>query len=106
MPVRFGPASGVESVRLTPTDEDPAGLRPMLISVEMRAAAVEEVTQLYKEQLLPLHFVGWRLGYNAYKAMMFLMNRTDIGVKCCAGTPDERHNGFALSRQPGSLLSI
>jgi transcription elongation GreA/GreB family factor len=90
LPIRFGPASGVESVRIAPTDEDPAGLKPILSSIERRSVAVERVNQLYKEQPLSLHLVGAYFGRNAYVALMELVRRPDVGIKCCQGAADER----------------
>ncbi len=88
--IRFGPASGVESVRIIKTEEDPAGLKPLLTSVEQRAGTVERLNQLYKEQPMPLHILGSQLGRNAYAALAELASQPDSGIKCCQGTAEER----------------
>jgi tetratricopeptide (TPR) repeat protein len=90
LPIRFGPASGVESIRIAPTDEDPAGLKPILSSIELRAEEVERIHELYREQPISLHLIGARFGYNAYVALKELVWRPDVGVKCCQGSAEER----------------
>lgn len=90
--IRFGPASGVESLRIIKTEEDPAGLKPLLTSVEQRASSVERLNQLYKDQPMPLHVLGSEFGQNAYVALAELARQPEIGIKCCQGTPEERQS--------------
>jgi tetratricopeptide (TPR) repeat protein len=89
--IRFGPASGVESVRIIQTEEDPSGSKPLFASVEKRAASLERLTQLYREQpMMSLHMLGALFGRNAYEATSALASKPDVGIKCCLGTNEER----------------
>jgi hypothetical protein len=105
LPIRFGPASGVEAVRIAPTADDPAGLKPILSSIQQRAGAVDRVNQLYKDQPASLHLLGSLFGHNAYVALMELVRRPDIGIKCCQGTAGERA-GALLSLQTARVVVV
>jgi tetratricopeptide (TPR) repeat protein len=90
MQIRFGPASGVESVRIWPTADDPTGLKPILAPIEARSVAIATGQQLYTNNPLPLHIFGVRFSDNAYTGLASLAGTPEVGIKCCFGTPEER----------------
>src|ERR1039457_2911029 len=92
MQIRFGSASGVESVRVDVSAKDlnASGLKPFLDSIEKRAAAVAQIQDLYQRNPVPLHVYGARFRRNAYLALADLAQAENVSVKCCLGTAEER----------------
>ena len=59
-------------------------------SVDMRHEDVSNVEQLYRENPVSLHIFGEHFGGTAFTALQHLASRTDVPVRCCNGSVEER----------------
>jgi hypothetical protein len=108
MQLRFGATSSVESVHLGTTEEEiNRGLQKVLDSAKSREASIFQARRVYDEIPVTLHLFGDRFGKDAYLALAYLAQQEDQAIKCCFGTPDERHQSiFALQTCNVVVLDI
>ena len=63
-----------------------------------------QIENKYKEQQPPIGvFMGWT-GRNALDAWNLLINKPDLGIRCCIGSAEERAQALALLNDPKPKL--
>ena len=65
-----------------------------------------QIENKYKEHQPPIGvFMGWT-GRNALDAWSFLINKPDLGIKCCLGSAEEMSQALALLEDSKSKLVV
>lgn len=80
-------------------------LQPILEMTDKQYEASRQIEALYKEQRPPIGaFMNWT-GRNVLEVWSLLINRFDLGIRCCIGTPEERNHALArLSESQPKLV--
>ena len=76
----------------------------ILRAVDERHEDVSNVKQFYKENLLPLHIFGEHFGKTAFTALGYLALHTDVPIRCCHGSVEEREQATTVLRSCNMLV--
>ncbi len=95
--VRFPGQPGVESVNLRKQGGGDADydFSPILRSADERSQRVADVEKVFREKVMPLHVFGEALGGNILETVFHFAYQTDVPIRCCAGTAEERETAIA-----------
>ena len=73
-------------------------------SVDQRHEDVGEIERMYKENPVSLHMFGEHFGETAFTALQHLASRTDVPVRCCHGSVEEREQAVKALRSCNTLV--
>ena len=73
-------------------------------SVDQRHEDVGEIERIYKENPVSLHMFGEHFGETAFTALQHLASRTDVPVRCCHGSVEEREQAVKALRSCNTLV--
>ena len=106
--VRFPELPGVQTVKLPEKSGESGEPEPdisvILQSVDRRHEDVSNVERMYKEELVPLHIFGECFGETAFSALQHLASRTEVPVRCCHGSVEERELAVKALRSCNTLV--
>ena len=106
--VRFPELPGVQTVKLPEKSGESGEPEPdisvILQSVDRRHEDVSNVERMYKEELVPLHIFGECFGETAFSALQHLASRTEVPVRCCHGSVEEREQAVKALRSCNTLV--
>ncbi len=97
-PKLFPEDQGMGSITLDDSKEtdDPAKFQPLYDIVNKQHEASLQIENVYKEHQPPIGvFMSWT-GHNVLDLWSLLINKPDLGIRCCLGSAEERRNALAL----------
>lgn len=105
--VRFPQLPVVQAVKLPekPRKSGEPDISTILQSIDRRHEDVSNVERIYKESPpLSLHIFGEHFSENAFTALQHLASRTDVPVRCCHGSVEERERAAKALRSCNTLV--
>ena len=106
--VRFPGLPDIQSVKLAQVAGESASpeleFSGILKYVDERHKHVSQVHQIYRENLLPLHFFGDHFGTTAFEALSHLATTLDMSVRCCSGSSEEREHATKIFRSCNKIV--
>ena len=83
-----------------------ANIQPILELTDKQHNDFLQIENIYKEQHPPIGlFMNWT-GRNVLDQWGMLINKSDLGIRCCWGEPEERTQAFALLEDPTPKLVV
>ena len=73
-------------------------------SVDQRFEDVVKTNQLYESRPIPVHLVAVHFGRNVFEAMQHLALQSDVSVRCCTGSADERTEAARALRSSNTVV--
>ncbi len=81
-------------------------IQPILEFTNKQHEASLEIENVYKEHLPPIGvFMNWT-GRNVLDVWSFLINKPDLGIRCCEGSTKEKSRALALLKEPKPKLVV
>ena len=105
-PELFPGDQGLGSITLDDSNEidDSVRFQPLLDFVNQQHEASLEIENVYKEHLPPIGvFMNWT-GRNVLEVWNLLINKPDLGIRCCEGSAEEKFRALALLKEPKPKL--
>ncbi len=106
--VRFPGVQFVETIKIPEkpgeSGEPELDIDVILQSVDQRHEDVGEIKRIYKENPVSLHMFGKPLGKTAFTALGYLALQTDVPVRCCHGSVEEREQAVKALRSCNTLV--
>ncbi len=106
--VRFPNLPVVQAVKLPEKPgklgEPEPDISPILQSLDRHQEDVSNAERIYQEELVPLHIFGEHFGGTAFSALNHLARRTEVPVRCCRGSVDEREQAVKALRACNTLV--
>ena len=102
----FPDTPGLWSLKINDSHEtdDSGKFQPLLNFIDQQHEASLQIEAAYKENPCPIGaFTNWT-GHNVLDTWIFLMSRSDLGVRCSVGNPEERSQALALLGDPQPKL--
>ena len=102
----FPDAQGLWKVKVDLTKKEES-LKTILDQVSMQQDLVRQIEQLYKGHNITIGAFAELLGKNIIEVVGALMGNTEIGIKCCDGSKDEREHAInLLHSKPRIIIDI
>ena len=106
--VRFPGVQFVETIKIPekPGESGEPELDMSVIqqSVDQRHEDVSSAGRMYKENPVSLHMFGEHFGETAFTALGYLALQTDVPVRCCHGSVEEREQAVKALRSCNTLV--
>ena len=113
-PEMFPDDEGLWSVKLDESSDnltdnasektDSTNIQPILEFTNKQHEASLEIENVYKEHLPPIGvFMNWT-GRNVLDVWSLLINKPDLGIRCCEGSTEEKSRALALLKEPKPKL--
>ncbi len=81
-------------------------LQPILEFTNKQHEASLEIENVYKKHLPPIGvFMNWT-GRSVLDVWNLLINKPDLGIRCCEGSPEEKSLALALLKEPKPKLVV
>ena len=81
-------------------------IQPILELTNKQHEASLEIENVYKEHLPPIGvFMNWT-GRNVLDVWNLLINKPDLGIRCCVGSTKEKSRALALFKEPKPKLVV
>lgn len=105
---RFPRTPGLWSIKLPNSHEtdDSAHFQPLLDCIDRQHESYLQIAKVYKENKLPIGALTNLAGGNILDTWGFLMNKPDLGVRCCVGNLEERKQALTLLENPQLKLVV
>ena len=85
---------------------DSTNIQPILELTNKQHEASLHIEDVYKEHLPPIGvFMNWT-GRNVLDVWSLLINKPDLGIKCCEGSAEEKSQALDLLKEPKSKLVV
>ncbi len=85
-------------------DSEGAKFQTLFDSANKRHETSLQIENRYKEHQPPIGvFMGW-MGSNALDVWDLLINKPDLGIRCCIGSAEEKTQALALLNDPKPKL--
>ena len=85
---------------------DSTNIQPILEFTNKQHEASLEIENVYKEHLPPIGvFMNWT-GRNVLDVWSLLINKPDLGIRCCEGRSKEKSRALALLKEPKPKLVV
>ena len=85
---------------------DSTNIQPILELTDNQHNASLEIENVYKEQQPPIGvFMNWT-GRNVLDVWSLLINKPDLGIRCCIGSAEEKTQALALLKEPNPKLVV
>ena len=85
---------------------DSTNIQPILEFTNKQHEASLEIENVYKEHLPPIGvFMNWT-GRNVLDVWSILINKPDLGIRCCEGSTKEKSRALALLKEPKPKLVV
>lgn len=85
---------------------DSTDLQPILEFTDKQHEASLEIESVYKEHLPPIGvFMNWT-GRNVLDVWNLLINKPDLGIRCCEGSAKEKSQALNLLKEPTPKLVV
>ncbi len=85
---------------------DSTNIQPILEFTNKQHEASLEIENVYKKHLPPIGaFMNWT-GRNVLDAWSLLINKPDLGIRCCVGSAEEKSQALTLLEEPKPKLVV
>ena len=108
-PEMFPDTPGLWSIKLDDSHEtdDSAKFQPLFNFITRQHEASLQIEEAYKENPLPIGAFTNLTGRNVLDTWGFLMSKSELGVRCSTGNPEERSQALALlGDQPKLVVDL
>ena len=109
-PELFPDTPGISSIKLDDSHEtdDSAKFQPLFNFITQQHEASLQIEEAYKENPLPIGAFTNLTGRNVLDTWSFLMSKSELGVRCSTGNPEERSQALALlgDHQPKLVVDL
>lgn len=105
---RFPGTPGLWRMTLPDSDgtDDSEEFQPLLDFIDQQHETSLQIVKVYKENRLPIGALTNLLGGNILDTWGFLMNKPNLGIRCCMGNAEERIQALTLLENPQLKLVV
>jgi tetratricopeptide (TPR) repeat protein len=100
--VRFSASSAFQLVRVV--NDGAVDLTPIYRSLDEQRARVEGLQRLYRDQLMPVFLFAQTAGSDELAALHHLAGTPGLGIRCCAGSPEELERASTAFRSASAVV--